>query len=57
MERHRAHWVSYDDPQPPVLKAGYVKQWGLGGIMCREQRGDDNAQRLDVPHNALHGAR
>lgn len=48
--------ISYDDPQSLAIKAGYVKQQGLGGIMYWEQRGDDNAQLLDVLHTALRGA-
>ena len=47
--------VSYDDPQSLRIKADYVKQQGLGGIMYWEQRGDDNEQLLDVLHGALHG--
>jgi chitinase len=49
--------ISYDDPQSLALKAEYVKQQGLGGIMYWEQRGDDNEQLLDVLRNALHGTR
>ncbi len=49
--------ISYDDPQSLAIKAEYVRQQGLGGIMYWEQRGDDNEQLLDVLHNALHGSR
>lgn len=49
--------ISYDDPQSLALKAEYVKQQELGGIMYWEQRGDDNEQLLDVLHNALRGTR
>ena len=45
--------ISYDDPQSLAIKAEYVKQQGLGGIMYWEQRGDDNEQLLDVLHKAL----
>ncbi len=45
--------ISYDDPQSLLIKANYVKQQGLGGIMYWEQRGDDNEQLLDVLHEAL----
>ena len=49
--------ISYDDPQSLLLKANYVKQQGLGGIMYWEQGGDDNEQLLDVLHEALRGER
>ncbi|MEN5210268.1 glycoside hydrolase family 18 protein [Stenotrophomonas terrae] len=45
--------ISYDDPQSLRIKAEYVKQQGLGGIMYWEQRGDYNEQLLDVLHEAL----
>lgn len=49
--------ISYDDPQSLALKAEYVKQKGLGGMMYWEQRQDDNEQLLDVLHTQLHGER
>lgn len=49
--------ISYDDPQSLAIKAEYIKQNGLGGVMYWEQRQDDNEQLLDVLHNALHGQR
>ncbi|MGH8158507.1 MAG: glycoside hydrolase family 18 protein [Rhodanobacter sp.] len=48
-------FISYDDPQSLAIKARYVKQHGLGGMMYWEQRQDDNEQLLDVLHKALHG--
>ncbi len=48
--------VSYDNPRSLAIKAAYVKQHGLGGIMYWEQRQDDNEQLLDVLHHALHEA-
>jgi chitinase len=34
-------WISYDDPTSIALKAAYVREHGLGGIMIWELGGDD----------------
>ncbi len=38
--------ISYDDPESIGLKAGYVKQEGLGGVMIWEMSGDDDQRSL-----------
>ncbi|MGH7569807.1 MAG: glycosyl hydrolase family 18 protein [Gemmatimonadales bacterium] len=34
-------WISYDDPRSVRLKAEYVRERGLGGVMFWELGGDD----------------
>jgi len=41
-------FVSYDDPQSLMLKAEYVKQRHLGGMMYWEQSQDRDGQLVDV---------
>jgi len=37
----RRIWISYDDSQSVELKARYVRERGLGGVMFWELSGDD----------------
>jgi len=47
-------FITYDDPQSLAIKAEYVKQHGLGGMMYWEHKLDDHDQLLDILHHALH---
>lgn len=38
--------ISYDDPESLAIKAGYVADHGLGGVMFWELSGDDDADSL-----------
>jgi chitinase len=51
----QAHvFVSYDDPQSLALKAAFVREHQLGGIMYWEQSQDPHGELLDVLARALH---
>jgi hypothetical protein len=39
---------SYDDPQSIAIKAGYVRQHGLGGVMFWEQSQDSGGVLVDA---------
>jgi len=47
-------FITYDDPESLAIKAEYVKQHGLGGMMYWEHKLDDHDQLLDILHHALH---
>ena len=45
-------WISYDDSQSVRLKAEYVREHGLGGVMFWELGGDDGTL-LGAIHRGL----
>ncbi len=45
--------ISYDDPQSLTVKAGYVKNKNLGGVMFWEFNGDKNGDLLNTVYDAL----
>lgn len=45
--------ISYDDPQALKVKAAFVRERGLGGVMYWEQSTDPDEQLLDVVREAL----
>jgi len=47
-------FITYDDPESLAIKAEYVKQHGLGGMMYWEHKLDAHDQLLDILHHALH---
>jgi chitinase len=47
-------FVSYEDPQSLSLKAAYVRQQGLGGIMFWEYNGDPSGTLLSTIYDAFH---
>ena len=48
--------ISYDDPQSLKIKAEYVKEKNLGGVMIWEQSADDKeASLLKALHGVLRG--
>jgi chitinase len=46
-------FISYDDPESLALKADYVREWGLGGVMFWELSADDGSL-LEAIHSGLH---
>jgi chitinase len=48
--------ITYDDPQSLALKASYVREHGLGGLMFWELSGDNNAELLTALTDALNAS-
>jgi len=53
--QHGGHFISFDDDVSMSVKAQYVRDRGLGGVMCWEITADRNATLLDVIVEGLGG--
>jgi chitinase len=49
-------FISYEDPESLRLKAAYIREKGLGGVMFWEYYADKTGVLLETLHAALHGA-
>jgi chitinase len=50
-------FISYDDPESMRLKASYVRDKGLGGVMFWQYAEDPSGALLDALHTTLNPAR